>query len=209
MPAAWQLDPPRSGPLQGANFIVVLVDRVFDDDANGQPRSRGTNPLILIVAPGRQPETGRTASVILGGFASNPASVPGFYRVNRASAVRVEQTIKSQDPDAEEVTDVWEAHEGLGHALLEVRLRSVRQLSTRTRDRGETYAVSTKDPALWQRHTFDAAVDVVKSVPQGIDQLREYTFRLTVPEYRQLFDGSEQLVGIAAASWHMRRVFVP
>jgi hypothetical protein len=39
--------------------------------------------------------------------------------------------------------------------------------------------------------------------------VQEYRFRLTVPEYRELFDGSEQLIGISVALWHWRQVFGP
>jgi hypothetical protein len=208
LPAPWQLDPPSDGPLQGANFIVVLVDRVLDDDSKGRPRASGTNPLIMFVAPGKHPQTGHIASVILGGFAENPASVPGFYQVYRAAIIRVEQMIKSQEGGAEEVTNIWEVREALGAKELELRLRSLRPAGARTRARGEAHVISAKDPALWRIYQFDAAIDVVKSVPDGIDRLQEYTFSLTPPEYLKLFDGSEQLIGISMTPWYVRQVFV-
>ena len=77
------------------------------------------------------------------------------------------------------------------------------------RERGEAHVISAKDPALGQDHKFEAATDVVKSVPEGIDEVQHYTFRLTAPEYSTLFDGSEQLIGISVAPWHLRQVFGP
>jgi hypothetical protein len=208
LPAPWQLDPPTNGPLQGANFIVVLVDRVLDDDPKGRPRASGTNPLIMFVAPGRHPQTGHTASVILGGFAANPAGVPGFYQVYRAASIRVEQMIKNQEGGAEEVTDIWEVREATRAKELELRLRSLRPAGARSRARGEAHTISAKAPALWRIYQFDAAIDVVKSVPEGVDRLQENTFSLTVPEYLKLFDGSEQLIGISITPWYVRQVFV-
>jgi hypothetical protein len=68
--------------------------------------------------------------------------------------------------------------------------------------------LSAKDPALWRLHRFDAATDVVKSVPEGSDRVLHYTFHLTAPEYDTLLNGSEQLIGISVTPWHVRQVFV-
>lgn len=209
LPAPWRLHPVDSGPLQGANFFVILVDRVRDDDAEGRPRALGANRIINFAVPARHPQTGQTVSVILGGFASNPANVPGFFQAYRAAAVRMEHTIKARAADAEEVTDVWEVQEATGPGGLELRLRSLRQPGAQTRESGEAQLLSARDPTLWQRHKFDAVAEVIKSVPEGTDRVQEYRFRLTGPEYRELFDGSEQLIGISVAPWHLRQVFGP
>ena len=209
LPAPWGLHPVDSGPLQGANFLVVLVDRMRDDDAAGRPRARGANRIINFAVPAKHPQTGQTVSVILGGFASNPANVPGFFQAYRAATVRMEHTIKAHETDTEEVTDVWEVQEAPGPGGLELRLRSLRQLSAQTRESGEAQVLSARDPALWQRYKFDAVAEVIKSVPEKTDRVQEYRFRLTGPEYRELFDGSEQLIGISVALWHLRHIFGP
>ena len=67
LPAPWQLNPLASGPLKGANFWVTLIDRVRDDDPEGKPKYSGTSRIVALVAPGKHPQTGQTASVILGG----------------------------------------------------------------------------------------------------------------------------------------------
>ena len=209
LPAPWQLHPVDKGPLQGANFFVILLGRVRDEDAAGQPRARGANRIINFVAPAQHPQSGQTASVILDGFASNPVNVPGVFQAYRAATVQMEHTIKGRAVDVEDVTDVWEVQEATGPGGLQLRLRSQRQLSTQTRERGEAQVLSARDPTLWQRHTFDAVAAVLKSVPEGTDRVQEYHFRLTGPEYRELFDGSEQLIGISVTSWYMRQVFGP
>lgn len=206
LPTPWQLDPPDRGPLKGATLFVVLVDRQRDDEAEGRPGFRGANRIVNIAVPARHPQLGQVTSIILGGWASNPANVPGFYQVYRQATIRVEQAMKGE-AEAEEVTDVWEVHDAAGQGGIELRLQSRRTMAARTRERGEAWVLSAKDPNLWQRHQFDAATDVVKSVPEGIDAVQQYTFRLTAPEYRELFDGSDQLVGIIVAPWHVRQVF--
>jgi hypothetical protein len=209
LPAPWRLHPVESGPFQGANVFVAFVDRMRDDDAVGRPRSRGANRLINIVASAQHPQTGQTASIIFDGFASNPANVPGFFQVYRAATVRMEHTIRGHAADVEEVTNVWEVQETAGPGRLELRLQSRRQLMAQTWERGEAQVLSAKNPALWQLHKFDAMAEVIKSVPKRMDLVQEYRFRLTGPEYRELFDGSEQLIGISVTSWYMRQVFGP
>jgi hypothetical protein len=209
LPEPWRLSPPDSGPDKGANLFVVLVDRVWHDKAEGSPSFSGANRIINLAAPARHPQTGEMASIILGGWASNSANVPGFYQVYRAATVRVGHTIKDQPEDAEEVTDAWDVRPIAGRGGLELRLQSRRKMAARRRVRGEAQAVSAKDQDLWQLHKFDAAVDVVKSVPEGIDEVKRYTFRLSAPEFGELFDGTEQLISIRVTPWYTRQVFVP
>lgn len=208
LPAPWQLNPLASGPLKGTNLLVVLIDRLRDDDPEGKPKYNGTSRIVALVAPGKHPQTGATASVVLGGWASNPANVPGFYKVFRAATARVEHAIKSQELDAEEITDVWEVRDAAGAGGMELRLHSMRKVNARARSKGEPNVISAKDPALWRIYKFDATTDVVKSTPEGIDRVHAYTFRLTDPEFGKLFDGSEKLVGISVTPWYVRQVFV-
>jgi hypothetical protein len=208
LPAPWQLYPVHNGPLRGANFIVALVDRVRDDDPEGKPKHLGADRIINFVVPAKHAQTGQIASIILGGWASNSARVPGFFQVYHSASFRVEQSIKSQGGDAEEVTDVWEVRDAAAQGGMELQLLSRPLLGVRTRERGEAHAISGKDPNLWQIHKFEAAMDVVKSGPQGVDRVQHYTFRLTAPEYDTCFDGSEQLIGISITPWYVRQVFV-
>ena len=208
LPAPWRLAPLNGGPLKGSNFLVVFVNRIREDDLEGKPRYSGTNPFIVFVAPVKHPQTGQTVGVILDGLASNPAGVPGYYKVYRAATVRVEHASKSHEVDEEAVTDVWEVRDATGPGRVELRLQSLVKVGARTRDKGEAENISAQDPALWRIYKFDAATDVVKSVPQGIDRVKGYTFRLTAPEYSKLFDGSEQLIGITLLPWYVRQTFV-
>jgi hypothetical protein len=208
LPAPWQLNPLESGPLKGANFLLVLLERVRDDDPDGKPKYSGTSRVAAYVAPAKHSQAGTTATMVLGGFASNPAYQPGFYKNFRAATVRVEHVIKSHELDAEEITDVWQVRNANGAGGLDLHLESQRKVGARTRSKGEPNVISAKDPTLWRIYKFDAAMDVVKSAPEGIDRVKKYSFRFTDPEFGKLFDGSERLVGIYVQPWYVRQVFV-
>jgi hypothetical protein len=55
----------------------------------------------------------------------------------------------------------------------------------------------------------DTGTDVVKSIPADINRMWSYHFRVTVPELRQLFDETEQLVSIANLPWTMQQASLP
>ena len=208
LPAPWQLDPVAGGPFKSANLSVAFIDRIREDDPEGRPRYSGTNPFVVFSAPAKHPQTGEKVTVLLGGFASNPANVPGFYQVYRAATVRVEHATKSNELDAEEVTDVWEVRDAAGAGGMELRLQSLVKVGARTRDKGEPNVISAKDSARWRIYKFEAATDLVKSVPLGIDRVQAYAFRMSLSEYSKLFDGSEQLLGITLMPWYLRQTFV-
>jgi hypothetical protein len=73
----------------------------------------------------------------------------------------------------------------------------------------ETKPRSATDPTIIRLYKFDQGVDVVRSVPAGIDRVQTYVLRVTVPELRPLFDGSEKVVSIALVPWYLRQVSQP
>ena len=194
--------------MKGANFLVLLIERVRDEDTEGKPKNSGTSRIVVYAALAKHPQAGTKAVMVLGGYASNPANVPGFYKNYRAATVRVEHTIKSHELDAEAITDIWEVRDATGSGGLELRLESLRKVGARARKKGAPNIISAKDPTLWRIYKYDTAVDVVKSAPQGIDRVQKYTLRLTDPEFGKLFDGSERLIGIFVQPWYVRQVLV-
>jgi hypothetical protein len=208
LPSPWQLAPPDSGSLKGANFLVTLTDRIRDEDPGGKPRYSGANRYVVFLAPGRNPRTGQAAIVVLGGLAANPAEAPGYYQVIRTATVSAEHSSMSHEMDTEDVTENWKIRDATGSGEMMLRLRSLLLVSARTQTTMERNIISAKDPTLSRIYKITAATDVVKSVPEGIDRVQDFAFRLTVPEYSQLFDGSERLLGITMAPWYVRQIFV-
>lgn len=208
LPAPWQLVSIGGGPLKGANFLVILIERVRDEGPDGKPNYSGTNRTVVYATPVKDPKAGTKAAMVLGGFSSNPADVPGFYQNYRAAMVRMEHAIKSHELDTEAITDVWEVEDATGAGRLEFRLESLRNVGARTPKKGTQNVISAKNPTLWRIYKYDTAIDVVKSAPQNIDRVQKYTLRITDPKFGKLFNGSEQLVGIFVQPWYVREALV-
>ena len=68
---------------------------------------------------------------------------------------------------------------------------------------------SALDPNILFSYKDDAATDVVKSIPAGIDRVKNYKFRTTISELSKMFDGSEKLVGILVNPSRARQRFSP
>ena len=208
LPSPWQLNSLAGGPLKGANFLIVLVDNLRTEDPQGKATVAGTLRFAVFVAPATNPQTGQTVSVVLGGFASNTAYVPGFYQVYSAATIRIQHATKSLEGGADEQTDVWEVLDGTGKLELAFRLISSPDPVTRSRTKSETNVISAKDPALWRMYKYDAGTDIVKSTAQGIDHIQSLDLRIKAAEFADLFNGSEQLVGINLVPWYIRQVYI-
>ncbi len=83
------------------------------------------------------------------------------------------------------------------------------QRAVPVRTKGEARPHSNVDPTFFRMYRYDQVMDVVKSIPEGIDRVQSYQLRVTMSELRRLFDGTEQLVGIAVIPWYGRKTFLP
>jgi hypothetical protein len=45
LPAPWQLNPLDRGSWQGANFLVIFIDRIRDEDPEGKPKYSGATGM--------------------------------------------------------------------------------------------------------------------------------------------------------------------
>ena len=208
LPSPWQLDPLAGGPLKGANLLITLVDNLRTENAQGKASIGGTLRFAFFAAPATNPQTGQTVAVVLGGFASNAAYVPGFYQVYSAATIRIQHATKSLEGGADEQADVWEVLDGTGKLELSFRLISSPDAVTRSRTKSEINSISAKDPALWRIYKYDSVTDVVRSVALGIDQIQSLDLRVNSAEFADLFNGSEQLVGINLLPWYIRQVYI-
>ena len=83
------------------------------------------------------------------------------------------------------------------------------QLALPLRAKSEQKIYSAAEPSFFRIYRMETATDVLKSIPAGINRVQNYQLRVAVPELSKLFDGTEQLVGIAATPLFVRQIFLP
>jgi len=202
----WEISPATSGPSKDANLSIVFVDRILVQDAEGKPKSPGIDRIIAFVAPGKNPQTGETGPLIIRIFTSNSQNVPGFYKNSLHAAIQREQTAQGSALEAGEGSDTWVLRTSGGE---EVALRLGYQRSVPARTQGESKPRAAAEQNVWRIYRFDQGMDVVRSVPAGIDRVQRYELRVGLAEFRDVFDGSEQLISVAVLPWYLRQTLLP
>jgi hypothetical protein len=204
--APWQVDPVATGPSKDANLSVTFVDRVLDQDAEGKPVKVPTYRIVAFSVPVKNSQSGEAGPAIVRIFNSSPDGVPGFYKTAQPATVRRELTVKGVGVEPGMVTESWEMQNPAGGSI---QLNVQYQRGTPSRAKGEAKPRSAADLNLWRIYRFDQAVDVVKSVPAGIDRVKSYQLKVSVPEFSKLFDGSEQVVSISSVPMYTRQTLLP
>jgi len=206
LPAPWQANPVPGGPFKEANFLIVFIDSFLVQDAQGKPDKGGIARKAVFAVPVKHTQTGEMALVVTGGFTADSQDVPGPYKNFSHAAIRREQTLKVVNIEAGVNEDFWEVRDTRG-GIIELRVQYQAALPSRAKAEQKLY--SAVEPSFYRIYRIDQATDIVKSVPVGIDRMRNCQFRMAVPELSKLFDGTEQLVGVSVIPLYVRQIFLP
>src|SRR3954467_10046157 len=80
LPSGWTLNVATQGPAKDANLRAVWIDRIPINGPDGKPVGKGSNRLVYLVAPVKDP-SGATAQLVIGGLTEDPADAPGPFGV--------------------------------------------------------------------------------------------------------------------------------
>src|SRR5579863_1476569 len=78
LPAGWVPNVAAQGPAKDANLRAVFIDRVTINGPDGKPVGKGSNRLVYLAAPVKDP-TGANVQLIIGGLTEDPADAPGPF----------------------------------------------------------------------------------------------------------------------------------
>jgi hypothetical protein len=204
--APWQVAPYPGGPLKDANFAFVFIDQVLVQDAQGKPDMGGINRYVVFSVPGKHMQTGEMAAVVTGGFTPDIHNVPGPYKASAQGTIKREQTNKGANIESGVSDDFWEVRDTRGGSI-ELRVQYQQALPLGAKSEQKVY--SAVEPSFFRIYRMETATDVFKSIPAGINRVQNYQLRVTMPALKNLFDGSEQLVGIIAYPLFVRQIFLP
>ena len=162
---------------------------------------------MALVAPAKHAQTGESAPFIIRAFVPHEdIDLYNPYKNSVRATIRREQTLKSADLGPGTGSELWELWDSAG-GMLQFRMEYQRAVPSRAKR--EAKPRSAVEPTFFRIYRWDQGSDLVKSVPAGIDRVRNYQLRVTVSELRKLFDGTEQLVGIVVVPWYVRQLYLP
>ena len=207
LPAPWQVNPIPKGPLKETNLMILFVDRLLYQDAQGKPAAGGTFRSIGLAVPARHPQTGEVALFVIRVF--TPHEDPDLnnpYKNSVRASIRREYTFKGADLSPGTASELWELRDSAG-GMLQFRIEYRRAVPSRANRELKTR--SSVEPSFFRIYRVDQGSDFIKSVPAGIDRVQSCRLHVTVSELRKLFDGTEKVVAIAVGPWIVREIFLP
>lgn len=205
LPGSWRVAPSAEEVHRGTNLMVIFSDVLLRQDADGFPSPDAVNRFVGFLIPAVDPQTGEKAVFMARIFSAHTAAVPGRYRNSVLADVTREQAVAGTGLHAVCSERFALSHSGGG--TIELRLRYHRGVPSRMV--WPTTMRSAADPSIVRVYRSDALLDVVRSLPAGIDRVEDYVLHVTVPELGDLFDGSERLISITVVPWFVRQEYEP
>jgi len=203
VPEGWEISPPTSGPSQGANLNVTIVNMLTGYDGEGKPVTpyRG----VAFVVPVKKKGSDATVPMVAAGLFT-PNYAPGAYGVFLPARVTVDRKVRIDLDGKTTVDESWELRGDGGHAL-DIHVQYVAGVPANSKV--EQRVFSAAKPDFFRIYRFEQASEVLKSVPTGVDRLSRVSFKAAGDKLGLLFDGSQQLISVTAIPWYSRQVYLP
>jgi hypothetical protein len=201
--AGWEINPPTTGPDQGANLIVYVTDFQMIQNAQGTPIP--TRPSVALIVPAKKSGSNLAAFMVTGGFTAQ-ANTPGPYGNFVSARVSVDRRLQTDGDGKSTVSETWEMKADDGTAL-ELRVQFVRGAPTREKVAWQYY--SAAKPDFHRTYRIEHGYDIVRSVPTGVDRVSTFSFKVGGPKLTSLFDGTEKLISITSIPYYSRSIFLP
>src|SRR5437868_585790 len=78
LPEGWKPNVAAQGAAKDANLRAVFIDRLTINGPDGRPVGKGSNRLVYLVAPVKDPG-GANVQLVIGGLTEDPADAPGPF----------------------------------------------------------------------------------------------------------------------------------
>ncbi len=207
LPAGWTPNIAAQGPAKDANLRAVFIDRITINGPDGKPVGKGSNRLVYLVAPVKDP-AGANVQLVIGGITEDPAEAPGPFGVylpatthsmKRSTASGPEPILESQD---------W-VFGAAGGEHLEMHIQYERGVANKTNP-ADTKFYSAKNPSFYQISRQEQVLDILRNVTTTPpDRVKEFSFKASGGSYSKLFNGAEKLLSWDNILWIHRSVLLP
>lgn len=207
LPQGWTLNVAAQGAAKDCNLRAVFIDRVTINGPDGKPVGRGSNRLVYLVAPVKDP-SGANVQLVIGGLTEDPADAPGPFGVYLPATTRTMQraTSSGSGPILDSQDWVFAAASG---ERLEMHIRYERGVANKGNP-AEVKFYSAKNPAFFQISKQEQVLDILRNVTTTpSDRVREFSFKGSGGSYAKLFDGTERVLSWDNILWINRSVSLP
>ena len=92
LPKGWTPNVATQGAAKDCNLRAVFIDRVTINGPDGKPVGKGSNRLVYLVAPVKDP-SGANVQLVIGGLTEDPADAPGPFGVYLQATTRTMRSL--------------------------------------------------------------------------------------------------------------------
>ena len=207
LPQGFTLNVATQGPAKDANLRAVFIDRVTINAPDGKPIGKGSNRLIYLVAPVKDP-AGGNSQLVIGGLTEDPEDAPGPFGVYRLATTHTMQRTTSSSTGPIMDSQDWVFTAATGERL-EMHIKYERGVANKTNP-ADTKFYSAKNPGFYQISRQEQVLDILRNATTNPpNRVKEFSFKASGGTYSKLFDGTEKLLSWDNILWINRTISVP
>ena len=194
------------GPAKDCNLRLVFIDRITINGPDGKPIGKGSNRLVYLVAPAKDP-SGNSVQLVIGGLTEDPDDVPGvFANYLLATTHEMRRTTSANGPILETQDWVFAAKSG---EHLELHIKYERGTGNRV-DPTDVNFYSAKNPTYYQISHQEQVLDILRNATTNPpDRVKEFTLKTSGGSYSKLFDSTVKVLSWDNILWIDRAVSNP
>jgi hypothetical protein len=206
LPQGWTSNPAAEGAAKDCNLRVIFIDRVTINDPKGAPLGKGSNRLVFLAAPVKDP-SGANVQLVIGGLTEDASDAPGPYsNYLLATTHNMERKLSSGSPMIE--SQDWSFSAATGEHL-ELHITYERGPAP-LRRQADTKYYSAKNPAFLQISRQELVLDILRNgTTNPADHVRKFSFKGSGGSYAGLFDGTEKVLSWDNVLWLNRSILLP
>jgi hypothetical protein len=207
LPKGWSPNIATQGAAKDANLRAVFIDRVTINGPDGKPVGKGSNRLVYLVAPVKDP-SGANVQLVIGGLTEDPADAPGPFGNYLLATTHTVQRSTTSGPNGLLDSQDWVFVAATGERL-EMHIKYERGVANKTNP-AEVKFYSAKNPSFYQISKQEQVLDILRNATTNPpDRVKEFSFKAGGGSYSKLFDGTEKLLSWDNILWINRSVSLP
>jgi hypothetical protein len=207
LPKGWTPNVATQGPAKDCNLRAVFIDRVTINGPDGKPVGKGSNRLVYLVAPVKDP-SGASVQLVIGGLTEDPADAPGPFGVYLLATTHNAKRTTEYMGGAALSTQDWVFAAPTGEHL-ELHITFTPGVANKGNP-AEVKFYSAKNPNFYQISKQEQVLDILRNVTTTPpDRVKKFSFKGSGGSYAKLFDGTEKVLSWDNILWINRSVMLP
>jgi hypothetical protein len=207
LPKGWTPNVAAQGAAKDCNLRAVFIDRVTINGPDGKPVGKGSNRLVYLVAPVKDP-SGANVQLVIGGLTEDPVDAPGPFGNYLLATTHDFKSLVESFGVPSVATQDWVFQAATGEHL-ELHITFAPGAANKANP-AEVKFYSAKNPSFFQISKQEQVLDILRNVTTNPpDRVTKFSFKGSGGTFAKLFDGTEKVLSWDNIVWINRSVMLP